>query len=186
MVPIVSFGAAGHLIRRYGPAVVIILGSLSFAAGQVWWALGVTVTPDYVSGVLGGQILVGIGVGLTLPTMMGAATASLPPHAFATGSAVLNMIRQTGLALGVAVLVAVLGTGAAHRSPELITFQHAWWLTAGLSLAGIVPTVAWLRRPRPAVALATVTDAAETPRAAARADTTCAFEPALVIVDSDG
>ena len=60
------------------------------------------------------MIPTGIGVGLTLPTMMATASSSLPPASFATGSAVVNMIRQIGLALGVAVLVAVLGTAAHH------------------------------------------------------------------------
>ncbi len=147
MVPVMAFLVAGRLIRRYGPAVVISLGSAAFAAAVAWWALAVTASPDYLAGLLGGMILSGVGVGLTLPTLMGAATASLPAHGFATGSGVINMIRQTGLALGVAVLVALLGTGAAHHSPALASFQHGWWLIAALSAAGIVPALALLRRP---------------------------------------
>ena len=38
---------------------------------------------------------------------MATGASSLPPQAFATGSAVVNMLRQVGLAVGVAVLVAV-------------------------------------------------------------------------------
>ena len=152
MVPLMSFLVAGRLIRRYGPAVVITVGSLAFGAGVAWWALAVTAHPDYVSGVLGGMILTGMGVGLTLPTLMATAAASLPPQAFATGSGVINMIRQTGLALGVAVLVAVLGTGAAHGTPRLVSFQHGWWVTTAICLAGIVPALALLRPPRAAAA----------------------------------
>jgi EmrB/QacA subfamily drug resistance transporter len=144
MVPLMSFLVAGRLIRRFGPAVVTTLGSAAFGAGVLWWALGITVRPDYAAGMLGGMILTGAGVGLTLPTLMGAAAASLPPSAFATGSAVINMIRQTGLALGVAILVAVLGSGA----PRLATFQHGWWVITAISLAGIGPALALLRRPR--------------------------------------
>jgi len=66
MVPLTSFGFTGRLVARYGAALVITLGSVSFAAGVAWWALAVTVSPNYVSGVLGGMILTGIGVGLTL------------------------------------------------------------------------------------------------------------------------
>ena len=149
MVPVISFLVAGRLIAPLRPGPVISLGSLAFAAGVAWWALAVTAAPDYVSGVLGGMILTGVGVGLTLPTMMATAAASLPPPSFATGSAVINMIRQTGLALGVAVLVAVLGTGAAAARAPLASFQHAWWVTAAISLAGVVPAVVLLRRPRP-------------------------------------
>lgn len=149
MVPLMSFLVAGRLVRRYGSALVIGLGNAFFAAGVAWWALAVTASPDYVSGVLGGMILTGTGVGLTLPTVMATAAASLPPQAFATGSAVVNMIRQTGLALGVAVLIAVLDTGAAQHGAQLSGFQHAWWVCAAISVAGIVPAVAMLRQPRP-------------------------------------
>jgi EmrB/QacA subfamily drug resistance transporter len=147
MVPLMSFVVAGRLISRYGSAVVISLGSLVFAAGVAWWALAVSTDPNYVSGILGGMLLTGIGVGLTLPTMMATASSSLPPASFATGSAVVNMVRQTGLALGVAVLVAVLGTAANQGAPALSAFRHAWWVTSALALAGIVPAVSLLRRP---------------------------------------
>jgi EmrB/QacA subfamily drug resistance transporter len=150
MVPLVSFLLAGGLIRRYGAAAVISLGSLVFSAGLAWWALAVTASPDYLSAVLGGMILTGAGVGLTLPTMMATGAASLPPPMFATGSAIINMIRQTGLALGVAVLVAVLGTGTSRGIPPLASFQHGWWVAAAISLAGIIPALGLLRRPHPA------------------------------------
>lgn len=141
MVPLMSFLVAGRLIRRYGAAVVIILGSLAYGTGMAWLALAVTAAPNYISSVLAGMILTGIGVGLTLPTLMATGTAALPSHALATGSAVINMIRQTGLAFGVAALVAVLGTGAVEGTAGLSSFRHAWWLTAALSLVGIIPAL---------------------------------------------
>jgi EmrB/QacA subfamily drug resistance transporter len=166
MVPLVSFLVAGRLVARYGPAVVTAVGSLVFAAGVAWWALAVGIEPNYVSGMLGGMILTGIGVGLTLPTLMATAASSLPPPSFATGSAVINMIRQTGLALGVATLVALLGTR--HSAAGLETFRRAWWVTAGIAAVGIVPALVLLsnpgrlRRHRPLpVAVSMTTDAAE-------------------------
>jgi hypothetical protein len=149
MVPVTAFLVAGRLIARYGTAPVIALGSLTFAAGIAWWALAITAQPDYVRGALGGMVLTGIGVGLTLPTMMATASASLPPQSFATGSAVINMIRQTGLALGVAVLVAVLGSQAGS-SASLGAFRHAWWLIAAIAVLGIIPALGLLRRKTPA------------------------------------
>jgi EmrB/QacA subfamily drug resistance transporter len=153
MVPLMSFVVAGRLIARYGPAWVIALGSVAFGAGVAWWALAIGIQPNYASDVLGGMLLTGIGVGLTLPTMMSTASSSLPPQSFATGSAVVNMIRQTGLALGVAVLVAVLGTTTHHGLTELSAFRHAWWVTAAFAFAGIGPAIALLRRRTPAGAL---------------------------------
>lgn len=147
MVPVVSFLVAGRLITRYGAALVMALGSSIFGIGISWWALAVTVEPNYVSGVLGGMILTGVGVGLTLPTMMATAASSLPPQSFATGSAVINMIRQSGLALGVAVLVAVLGTASGHQASTLEAFRHGWWTAAAFSFVGVVPALVLLRRP---------------------------------------
>ncbi|MGN6871267.1 MAG: MFS transporter, partial [Solirubrobacteraceae bacterium] len=85
--------------------------------------------------VLGSLLLTGSGVGLTLPTLMATAAASLPPTSFATGSAVVNMLRQVGLAIGVAVFIAVLGS---PRSPAatLAAYQRAWVVTAAIALAG--------------------------------------------------
>jgi EmrB/QacA subfamily drug resistance transporter len=147
MVPFMSFVVAGRLIARYGPALVIGAGSLLFGAGVSWWALAVSLPANYVPGVLPGMVLTGIGVGLTLPTMMATASSSLPPPSFATGSAVINMIRQTGLALGVAILVAVLGTTTGQGRTALADFRHAWWVTAAIAVAGIVPSLALRRRP---------------------------------------
>jgi EmrB/QacA subfamily drug resistance transporter len=135
MVPFFSFLVAGRLIARLGPGPVIAAGSTLFAAGLAWWALAAGLRPDYVHDVLGGTLLTGAGVGLTLPTLMATAASSLPPQAFATGSAVVNMLRQVGLAVGVAVLVALLGTPGSPAA-ALDAFRLGWGVTAAIALAG--------------------------------------------------
>src|SRR5437588_954773 len=135
MVPLFSFLVAGRLIARYGPGLVIAAGSAIFAAGVAWWAVAIGLSPDYVGDMLGGMLLTGIGVGLTLPTLMATGAASLPPHSFATGSAVINMLRQIGLAVGVALLIALLGT---PRSPlqTLHVYRSASFVIAVIALLG--------------------------------------------------
>ena len=145
MVPLCSFLVAGRLIARFGAAVVIAMGSACFAAGVAWWAIAAGPQPDYAGAMLGGMLLTGIGVGLTLPTLMATAAASLPPPSFATGSAVVNMIRQIGLAVGVAVLVAVLGT-AGQGAALLAAFQRAWWVTAAIAVLSVIPALLYLPR----------------------------------------
>jgi EmrB/QacA subfamily drug resistance transporter len=134
MVPLVSVLFAGRLIARFGVGVVIAAGATVFAAGVAWWAVAMGLRPDYADQMLGGMILTGIGVGLTLPTFMAAGASSLPQHSFATGSAVINMLRQIGLAIGIAVLIAVLGS---PHSPvaTLHAYVRASWIIAALSLA---------------------------------------------------
>jgi hypothetical protein len=115
-------------------------------AGVVLASVGLR--PDYVGEMLGGILLTGVGVGLTLPTMIATGASSLPAHAFATGSAVVNMLRQLGLAIGVAVLVAVLGSPGSPAG-ELDAYRRAWLVIAALALAaGVVGTAALRSRPR--------------------------------------
>ena len=143
MVPLFAFGLAGPLVARFGPGVVIAAGCTVFAAGAAWWALAMGLEPDYVGDMLGGMILTGIGVGLTLPTFMATGAAALPPHAFATGSAVLNMLRQIGLAVGVAVLIALLGAAG----DVLTVYVRASWVIAAISFAAGLLGLALLARP---------------------------------------
>jgi EmrB/QacA subfamily drug resistance transporter len=150
MVPVVSFGLTSRLLARFGPARVIAGGCVVFGAGLMWWALAIELHPNYLSGVFGGLVVCGIGVGLTLPSIMSTGVGALPPHSFATGSAAINMLRQTGLAFGVAVLIAVLGHG--HHGPELLTkFREGWWVAAAIAFSSILPAVAFLRGPSPRV-----------------------------------
>ncbi|MBV8988595.1 MAG: MFS transporter, partial [Solirubrobacterales bacterium] len=133
MVPVFSFLIAGRMIARFGPGPVISAGATIFAVGSAWWALAVGLQPDYLGEMLGGMLLTGIGVGLTLPTLIATGSSSLPPRAFATGSAVVNMLRQIGLAVGVALLIAVLGS---PHSPgaTVAAYQRAWNIIAAISL----------------------------------------------------
>jgi EmrB/QacA subfamily drug resistance transporter len=143
MVPLVSFLITGRLTARFGPGPVIAAGSTIFAVGAAWWALAAGLRPDYVGQMLGGMLLTGAGVGLTLPTLMATGTSSLPANSLATGSAVVNMFRQIGLALGVAALIAILG---APHSPvaTLDVYRRAWIVVAAISLAGGLVALALL------------------------------------------
>jgi EmrB/QacA subfamily drug resistance transporter len=153
MVPLFAFLVAGRLIARFGAGPVIGAGATIFAAGVAWWALAAGLRPDYAGDMLGGMLLSGVGVGLTLPTFMATGASSLPPQSFATGSAVVNMLRQVGLAVGVAVLVAVLGSPGSPTG-ELAAFRHGWETIAGVSLAAALAGVVLLRAPRRATATA--------------------------------
>jgi EmrB/QacA subfamily drug resistance transporter len=141
VVPILS-ALAGRLIARFGPGAVIAAGCTLFAAGVVWWAVAVGQRPDYAD-LIGGLLLTGTGVGLTLPTLFSTAATALPPHRFATGSGVLSMVRQVGFAVGVAVLVAVLGDATTGR---LVAFRHGWIAVAVMALLGAASALL-LRRP---------------------------------------
>ncbi|MGW4893466.1 MFS transporter [Kitasatospora sp. NPDC004240] len=144
LVPPVSL-AGGPLQRRIGPGPLAALGPLVFAAGIGWWALALTAEPDYAGALLPGMLLTGLGVGLTLPTLIGAAAAALPPARFATGSAVTSMARQIGAVVGVAVLVGVLGTPR-DTAAAVDAFRHGW---IAIALTAVLAGAAALLLVRP-------------------------------------
>jgi EmrB/QacA subfamily drug resistance transporter len=136
MVPL--FAALAHRFAARLPiGLVVSTGCLLLAAGAIITATRVGAAPDYASQLLPGWLVGGAGVGLALPSILSSATADLPPARASTGSAVVNMNRQIGTALGVSLLVAVLGLpvgyGAAHEA-----FQHGWWMLAVAALLAAV------------------------------------------------
>ena len=156
MVPLFGFVFTGPLIARFGPGRVIAAGSSIYAIGVAWWALRAGLEPNYIGQVLPGIICTGIGVGLTLPTFMATGAASLPSHSFATGSAVVNMLRQVGLAIGVSVFVAVVGSPVTPEA-ALKAFQQGWTVIAVIGfLAALVGAVALRAGPVAAAAPAGV------------------------------
>src|SRR4051794_31706459 len=136
-----AFAVPGALLsERVGERVTGALGALLFALGGVWWLARIGATPDYAESFLPGMIIGGAGVGLVIPSLTSAATAALPPNRFATGSAVLAMSRQIGVALGVAVLVALVGTSdAVGGFQDGYTFLTASALAAAFAIALIGP-----------------------------------------------
>ena len=70
---------------------------------------------------------------------------TLPPSFFATGTGIVSMARQVGIVLGVAAVVAVLGTSA--NSLSLADNRRGWVLVFAASVAASIVTVAIGRRP---------------------------------------
>ena len=103
--------AAGGAHRRAGPGGRARLPVN--AASQLLWLSQMQAHPAYLTHLLPAQLLGGAGVGLTIPSLLSAGSAALPPDRFGTGSGVLNMARQVGTVLGVAGLVAILAHVAA-------------------------------------------------------------------------
>ncbi|WPB80441.1 MFS transporter [Archangium violaceum] len=131
MVPVFA-SVAQRLSRRVGAGWLAAAGCLFCAAGALYSWMGVGAEPNYVTGLLPGWLLTGVGVGLAIPTLLASATVGLPPARSATGSAIVNMSRQVGMALGVSLLVALVGgsTGGDLRA----AFGHVWMAAALVSL----------------------------------------------------
>ena len=103
-------GPAGKLAGRIGfrPVLLARRGVLRHRPGC--YVVLVDATPDYLAHWLPGTLIVGLGVGLHVPgAERRPPSARCRPHRFAVGSAVNQTARQIGGALGIAVLVMLIG-----------------------------------------------------------------------------
>ncbi len=116
VLPFARLVAPRLAARLGGPGRVAVIGCLVNAAAQLVWLWRIQAAPAYVTHLLPAQLLGGAGVGLTIPSLLGAGSASLTPARFGTGSGILNMARQVGTVLGVAGLVAILSRVSRDRS----------------------------------------------------------------------
>jgi EmrB/QacA subfamily drug resistance transporter len=144
MVSVTSLG-----LRRWTsklPAgLVAAVGGVTLGVGAVLIATALSADHNYATEVLPGWILVGAGVGLSTPTLVATATKGLAHHQTSTGSAIVQMNRQIGLTLGVAVLVVIVGSSQVNVR-DVHRFTDAWWWSAGFALAGAITCLPLLLR----------------------------------------
>jgi EmrB/QacA subfamily drug resistance transporter len=131
-----------------GPGRVAVIGCLVNALAQLVWLWRIQAHAAYVTHLLPAQLLGGAGVGLAIPSLLGAGSLSLTPARFGTGSGILNTGRQVGTVLGVAGLVAILS----RVSPvdPVASYRHALDLVITFfAAAGVVSAVLLTRAARP-------------------------------------
>jgi EmrB/QacA subfamily drug resistance transporter len=142
VLPFARMVAPRLVTRLGGPGRVAVLGCLVGAAAQGLWLTQIQAQPAYLTHLLPAQLIGGAGVGLAIPSLLGAGSASLPAARFGTGSGVLNMARQLGSVLGVAGLVAILAS--LDPANPVTAFRHglvltiAFFAAAGVTAAGFL------------------------------------------------
>jgi EmrB/QacA subfamily drug resistance transporter len=137
-----------------GPGRVAAIGCAVNAGAQLLWLTQIQAQPAYLTHLLPAQLLGGAGVGLAIPSLLGAGSASLTPARFGTGSGILNTGRQVGTVLGVAGLVAILSR--VSPTDPIPAFRSALVMVIAFFAAGGVVSAALLTsrlRPVPAVPL---------------------------------
>jgi NTE family protein len=128
-VAVVVAAVLGRVADRRGYRMVVVVGALVWAGSLLWYLERVGSTPDFLGAWLPGQVLGGIGVGATLPLLGCAAVAGLAAGgSFATAWVVVSSSRQLGAVIGVALLVAVIGTPARGALEEAL--RRGWVLAA--------------------------------------------------------
>jgi EmrB/QacA subfamily drug resistance transporter len=142
-------GLTSRLIGRLGPRVPMTIGALLTATGMFWLS-AVTVQANYISDVLGPLVVLSIGLGMAFVSTSVTAISGVQPNESGLASALLNVGRQLGGSLGIAIMGAVATTVTRN---QLATgpFDHAAVnraLTAGFSsafeIAGVIAIAGFL------------------------------------------
>ncbi|MFF5500020.1 MFS transporter [Streptomyces aquilus] len=158
-IMLTAMSGASVLVPRFGPRLVASGGMLLSLVGAVWFT---RLTPDsgYVSHVLPGLILTGLGMGCVFATGMSQATAGVAGRDAGVAGAMVNTVQQVGGSLGPALLNTVVLSSTtdylvSHHSklPPVVaaasvhgyTTAFAW--AAGFFAVGLLATVVLFRRP---------------------------------------
>jgi MFS family permease len=121
---------SGRLAARLGHRPFLVVGSLIYGLAGLWFLLMAGTEPSYLLHWLPGQLLSGIGVGLVMPSLSGAAVSRLPSAHYAVGSAVNQATRQIGSVIGVAMTVLMIG----HAGLTRVDFVPLYVIHIGLAL----------------------------------------------------
>jgi DHA2 family methylenomycin A resistance protein-like MFS transporter len=98
----------GRSVARFGRRIPMFAG-LVIAAGGCALLLRIDHITSYL-GILPGQLLIRLGIGLVVPAITTGMLAAVPSARSGVASGALNAVRQTGGAVGVALFGALMAT----------------------------------------------------------------------------
>ena len=146
--------AVGRIADRVPPRLIGIPALIGMAGGLFWFST-VPAEPHYVE-MLGPLILTGASMGAAFPAINIGAMGSVRGNELGLGSGIVNMSRQLGFALGVAILVAVLERHGVPGSPGEArdAFADTFRVAGAIVLLAIPFALAMRRRPADVVPVA--------------------------------
>lgn len=147
----VGAGITSRVIGRIGPRVPMTLGALLVAIG-LFWLSGVTVHAGYTSHVLGPLLVLAVGLGGVFVSTSVVAISGVTSDESGLASALLNVGRQLGGSLGIAILGTVAATVASSHlanGPAIATttgYATAFEVASGIAFAGFLVALVTIRR----------------------------------------
>ena len=139
---------SGRITGRQGSRIPLVVAGCGLMLSPLLLTHLDPTTP--VALLFASYLTFGIGFGMVNAPITNTAVSGMPPAQAGVAAAVASTSRQVGQTLGVAVIGAVAGAGAAsaHFGPSFATATHpGWWiiltLAAGVLVLGIVTTTGW-------------------------------------------
>ncbi|CAA9531274.1 MAG: Uncharacterized MFS-type transporter [uncultured Solirubrobacteraceae bacterium] len=151
-IGILSVGFSARLITRYGAAATLLPGLVLIAAGLVLFAR-IPIQGEYWGDLFPSMVLLGVGAGLSFPSLMTLAMSGASPQDAGLASGLINTSVQVGGALGLAVLATLsttrtedaLAGGATDAAALVDGYRLAFWIAAGLVVTAVVIAATQLR-----------------------------------------
>ena len=129
---------SGRMVGNRGPRAPLVMAGSAMLLG----ALPLTVLTDHLAygWLLGCYLVFGIGFGMLNPPITNAAVSGMPRSQAGVAAAVASTSRQVGATLGVAIVGAVVGSGAgANIRTQFVGASHpGWWIVVGYAAAVLV------------------------------------------------
>jgi EmrB/QacA subfamily drug resistance transporter len=142
-----SLGVTAWLVRRFGPARVLVAGLATAGVGIAVMA-GLAIDEPYFPIRAGAHVLLGLGFGMAFMPLLTLAMSDVPAQDAGLGSAIVNLSLQLAAAVDVALLVtassyrtrALLDAGTAARDATVLGYRFAYavalvGMLVGLTLA---------------------------------------------------
>ncbi|MCA2212434.1 MFS transporter [Jidongwangia harbinensis] len=154
LIGVVSLLVAPRLTGRFGPRPVLLGGLVALAAGLTMLSRA-PVGSSYLVDLLPALLVMGLGVGVTIPSLIMLSMAGAARCDTGMVSGLTTTAQQAGAALGLAVLAAVAAghtsrSGSAPLAALRDGYSLAFLVAAGFVVGALVLTAFVLRHP-PAV-----------------------------------
>jgi EmrB/QacA subfamily drug resistance transporter len=159
LIGLLSLGFSARLNLRFGPRATLLPGLVLVIGGLALFARA-PVDASYVTDVLPSMLLMGVGAGLSFPSLMTLAMSSATQADSGLASGLVNTTQQVGGALGLAVLATLsttrtddlLATGEPTAAALTDGYHLAFTIGAGLVAVAIGLALTVLRpAPEPAI-----------------------------------
>jgi MFS family permease len=150
---IIWSGVAAQLVTRIGVKPVLVSGMTFLTAGLIFFTQ-VSVGGSYVTDLLPGFLLIGVGIGFSFVPITIAALAGVEPAEAGLASGLINTSQQIGGALGIAALSTIatsrtedaVSAGTGVPSALVDGFTNAFVAGAIIAGIGIVAALTLIRR----------------------------------------
>ncbi|MGW6708172.1 MFS transporter [Streptomyces sp. NPDC054956] len=142
---------SGRLVGSRGPRLPLAIAGVAMAASGLLFAAFAAESSDRL--LFGGYVLFGLGFGMVNAPITDTALSGMPRAQAGVAAALASTSRQTGGALGVAIVGAVLAAGMAGAPATASAFveaaRPAWWIITACGalvlLVGLATTGPWAR-----------------------------------------